>query len=57
MVLTHLILNGVIKIKNNGGLLALAVIDDDTRISEFSRQFFIKVSAGRADSTPFSHVS
>ena len=44
MVLSHLILNGVIKIKNNGGLLALAVIDKDPRINEFSRQFFIKLS-------------
>lgn len=44
MVLSHLILNGVIKIKNNGGLLALAVIDGNPRISEFSRQFFIKLS-------------
>ena len=44
MVLSHLILNGVIKIKNNGGLLALAVIDENSRISEFSRQFFLKLS-------------
>jgi condensin complex subunit 1 len=44
MVLSHLILNGVIKIKNNGGLLALAVIDDHPRISEFSRHFFLKLS-------------
>ncbi len=44
MVLSHLILNGVIKIKNNGGLLALAVIDDNPRINEFSRHFFLKLS-------------
>lgn len=44
MVLTHLILNGVIKIKNNGGLLAMAVIDEDLRIAEFSRQFFMKLA-------------
>ncbi len=44
MVLSHLILNGVIKIKNNGGLLALAVIDDNPRINEYSRHFFLKLS-------------
>lgn len=44
MVLSHLILNGVIKIKNNGGLLALAVIDKNSRINEFSRHFFLKLS-------------
>ena len=40
MVLTHLILNDMVKVKGQISELATCIVDDDTRISGLSRLFF-----------------
>lgn len=44
MVLTHLILNGMIKVKGQLGEMAKCIEDDDKRISDLARLFFEELS-------------
>lgn len=45
MVLTHLILNGMIKVKGQLGEMAKCLEDPDTRISDLAKLFFTEYSA------------
>ncbi|PVU90333.1 hypothetical protein BB561_004921 [Smittium simulii] len=45
MVLTHLILNGMLKIKSHLGLLAICLEDDDNEISQLTKLFFQELSS------------
>jgi condensin complex subunit 1 len=44
MVLTHLILNGMIKVKGQLGELAKCLEDEDRRIADLSKMFFSQLS-------------
>jgi condensin complex subunit 1 len=44
MVLTHLILNGMIKVKGQLGEMAKCIEDPDTRISDLAKLFFKDLS-------------
>ncbi|KAJ7183082.1 non-SMC mitotic condensation complex subunit 1 [Mycena filopes] len=44
MVLTHLILNGMIKVKGQLGEMAKCIEDEDTRISDLAKLFFKELS-------------
>ncbi|CDO69101.1 hypothetical protein BN946_scf185042.g3 [Trametes cinnabarina] len=44
MVLTHLILNGMVKVKGQMGELAKCVEDEDERISDLAKMFFEELS-------------
>lgn len=44
MVLTHLILNGMIKVKGQLGEMAKCLEDDDPRISDLAKLFFTELS-------------
>ena len=44
MVLTHLILNGMVKVKGQLGEMAKCVEDEDRRISDLARLFFKELS-------------
>lgn len=44
MVLTHLILNGMIKVKGQLGEMAKCLEDKDTRISDLAKLFFTELS-------------
>jgi condensin complex subunit 1 len=44
MVLTHLILNGMIKVKGQLGEMAKCIEDPDTRISDLAKLFFKELS-------------
>lgn len=44
MVLTHLILNGMIKVKGQLGEMAKCLEDDDKRISDLAHLFFTELS-------------
>ena len=44
MVLTHLILNGMIKVKGQMGEMAKCVEDEDERISDLAKMFFKELS-------------
>eukprot|EP00127_Corallochytrium_limacisporum_P000685 Clim_evm4s23 gene=Clim_evmTU4s23 len=49
MVLTHLILNGMIKGKGQMGLLAMCIVDKDSRISQMAKMFFFSKSQQAAN--------
>ena len=44
MVLTHLILNGMVKVKGQMGEMAKCVEDEDERISDLAKLFFAELS-------------
>lgn len=44
MVLTHLILNGMVKVKGQIGQMAMCLEDEDVKISNLSRLFFTELS-------------
>ena len=44
MVLTHLILNGMVKVKGQMGEMAKCVEDEDERISNLAKLFFQELS-------------
>ena len=44
MVLTHLILNGMIKVKGQLGEMAKCVEDEDPRIADLAKLFFSELS-------------
>lgn len=44
MVLTHLILNGMIKVKGQLGEMAKCLEDDDPRIADLAKLFFTELS-------------
>lgn len=44
MVLTHLILNGMIKVKGQLGEMAKCLEDDERRISDLAKLFFTELS-------------
>lgn len=44
MVLTHLILNGMVKVKGQLGEMAKCVEDEDERISDLAKLFFQELS-------------
>jgi condensin complex subunit 1 len=44
MVLTHLILNGMIKVKGQLGEMAKCIEDSETRISDLAKMFFKELS-------------
>lgn len=44
MVLTHLILNDMIKVKNHIYKLAICIVDADDRIAGLAKLFFFKLS-------------
>jgi condensin complex subunit 1 len=44
MVLTHLILNGMIKVKGQLGEMAKSLEDEDQRISDLAKLFFTELS-------------
>ena len=44
MVLTHLILNDMVKVKGQISELATCVVDDDSRIAGLSKLFFHELS-------------
>lgn len=44
MVLTHLILNGMIKVKGQLGEMAKCLEDEDTRIADLAKLFFTELS-------------
>ena len=44
MVLTHLILNGMVKVKGQMGEMAKCVEDEDERISNLAKLFFEELS-------------
>jgi condensin complex subunit 1 len=44
MVLTHLILNGMIKVKGQLGEMAKCLEDEDSRISDLAKLFFTELS-------------
>ena len=54
MVLTHLILNGMIKVKGQLGEMAKCLIDSDARIRDLARLFFSEL-AGK-DSTIYNNL-
>ncbi|KAF9276148.1 Condensin complex subunit [Mortierella alpina] len=45
MVLTHLILNGMVKVKGQLGEMAICLVDEDARISDLARLFFTELSS------------
>ena len=45
MVLTHLILNGMVKIKGQIGEMALCIEDEDERIADMAKLFFTELAA------------
>ncbi|KAF8935517.1 armadillo-type protein [Dissophora ornata] len=45
MVLTHLILNGMVKVKGQLGEMAICLVDDDARISDLARLFFTELTS------------
>ncbi|PWA00455.1 hypothetical protein BB558_003466 [Smittium angustum] len=55
MVLTHLILNGMIKIKSHLGELAVCLEDDDSRISQLTKLFFYEL-ATKADNVIYNNI-
>lgn len=44
MVLTHLILNGMVKVKGQLGEMAKCLEDEDTRIADLAKLFFTELS-------------
>jgi condensin complex subunit 1 len=44
MVLTHLILNGMVKVKGQLGEMAKCLEDDDERIADLAKLFFTELS-------------
>ena len=44
MVLTHLILNDMVKVKGQISELAICIIDDDVRIASLAKLFFNELS-------------
>ncbi|KAF9340593.1 Condensin complex subunit [Linnemannia elongata] len=44
MVLTHLILNGMVKVKGQLGEMAICLTDEDNRISDLARLFFTELT-------------
>ncbi|KAF9919096.1 Condensin complex subunit [Lobosporangium transversale] len=45
MVLTHLILNGMVKVKGQLGEMAICLVDEDSRISDLARLFFTELTS------------
>ncbi|KAG0004923.1 Condensin complex subunit [Entomortierella chlamydospora] len=45
MVLTHLILNGMVKVKGQLGEMAICLVDEDARISGLARLFFTELTS------------
>ncbi|KAF9583373.1 Condensin complex subunit, partial [Lunasporangiospora selenospora] len=45
MVLTHLILNGMVKVKGQLGEMAICLVDADARISDLARLFFTELTS------------
>ncbi|KAF9092669.1 Condensin complex subunit [Mortierella sp. AD031] len=45
MVLTHLILNGMVKVKGQLGEMAICLTDEDSRISDLARLFFTELTS------------
>lgn len=45
MVLTHLVLNGMIKVKGQLGEMAKCLVDPDTRISDLAKLFFTELAS------------
>lgn len=45
MVLTHLILNGMVKVKGQLGEMAICLVDKDARISDLARLFFTELTS------------
>ncbi|KAG0240937.1 Condensin complex subunit [Actinomortierella wolfii] len=45
MVLTHLILNGMVKVKGQLGEMAICLVDEDTRIADLARLFFTELTS------------
>ncbi|KAF9174343.1 Condensin complex subunit [Mortierella sp. AD010] len=45
MVLTHLILNGMIKVKGQLGEMAICLVDEDARINGLARLFFTELTS------------
>lgn len=45
MVLTHLILNGMVKVKGQLGEMAICLTDEDNRISDLARLFFTELTS------------
>ncbi|KAG0090671.1 Condensin complex subunit [Podila epicladia] len=45
MVLTHLILNGMVKVKGQLGEMAICLVDEDARISDLARLFFTELTS------------
>ena len=45
MVLTHLILNGMVKVKGQIGLMAKCLEDDDSRVSDMAKLFFTELAS------------
>ena len=44
MVLTHLILNDMVKVKGQISELATCIVDDDVRISNLAKLFFLELA-------------
>ncbi|KAJ3103470.1 Condensin complex subunit [Phlyctochytrium planicorne] len=44
MVLTHLVLNGMVKVKGQISEMAKCIVDEDTRISDLAKLFFSELS-------------
>ncbi|KAF9345500.1 Condensin complex subunit [Mortierella sp. AD094] len=45
MVLTHLVLNGMVKVKGQLGEMAICLVDEDARISDLARLFFTELTS------------
>ncbi|CAG8800354.1 831_t:CDS:2, partial [Gigaspora rosea] len=52
MVLTHLILNGMIKVKSQLGEMAKCLEDEDQRISDLARLFFTELASAVYNNLP-----
>lgn len=56
MVLTHLILNGMVKVKGELAEMALCVEDADVRVSQMSKQFFAQLTT-KDDSAIYNNIA
>ncbi|OMJ13613.1 Condensin complex subunit 1 [Smittium culicis] len=56
MVLTHLILNGMIKIKSHLGELAICLEDPDVRISQLTKLFFHELASKSGENVIYNNI-
>ncbi|OLY84655.1 Condensin complex subunit 1 [Smittium mucronatum] len=56
MVLTHLILNGMIKIKSHLGELAICLEDPDVRISQLTKLFFQELASKSGENVIYNNI-